>query len=503
MYSIKDIELAKNNIEHIIEKIEHDKLNIYEPTRDNQMKGVNIVLAYIKEKKRKIYGGYAQNKLVVFKNPKDTFYKPSNIPDIDFYSPEPLEDVKAICDLLYEANIGENIIEGREAVHKSTYTIFLNYENACDISYVPLHMYNKMPFIEIEGINYVHPSFIYLDLYRVLSEPHFSSRTWDKHFARLYLLQKHYPFKIYKEKLNVSYNIPKQNEKKILELNRFILNEIKNKTSYIITGQLAYNYYLDESQILNTKGNNIYEYINIPLIQIISTNYVYDAALLIRKLKEYEENITFTEFYPFWQFSAYSTIVYYDKIPLLHIMSHNDRCTPIKTVTAKTFYDGKVVEDKKSFIQLGSFDIVFLMNLVAGFRCRVNELTDKCHYHNVFTSHLIEIRNHYFEKTNKNFFDDTIFQSFVSTCIGQSDDPMKERLKERRKKAAENKLVIYKYIPGRNMQVPGFKFANTSGNPIIKAINLKVTKYVFNPEFLENKDNISLDRTKQPINQKN
>ena len=480
MYSQRDVELIKNNIEPIIDQIELDKLNIYEPTKDEQMKAINIVLEYVKEKKRKIYGGYAQNKLVMYKDKKDNFYKETNIPDIDFYSPEPLQDVKNICDLLYEAKIGENVVEGKEAVHKETYTVFLNFENTCDISYVPLHMYHKIPFIEIDGFIYVHPSFIYLDLYRVLSEPHFSSRTWDKHFSRLYLLQKHYPFKIYNEKLNSSYDIPKQNEQKILQLNKFILNEIKNKDSFIIVGQCAYNYYLEESHI----KDKIYSYINIPLIQIISTNYVHDASTLIRIIKEHEDSITFTEFYPFWQFTGYSIIVYYDNIPLVHIASHNDRCTPIKKVSFKTFYDNKVIEDKKSFVQLGSFDTIFLMNLVAGFRCRVNELSDKCSYHNVFTSHLIMIRNYYFEKTNKNLLNDTLFQSFIPKCIGQSEDPMKERLKERRKKAQENKLVIYKYVPGLGMTVPNFKFANTSGNQIMKAINLKVTKYVFNPDFL-------------------
>lgn len=486
MYSLKDLELVKDNIEPIIERIEIDKLNIYEPTRDEQMRAINIVLKFIKDKKRKVYGGTAQNKLVVNKNPKDSFYPDHEIPDIDFYSPEPLQDMKEICDLLYESKFGDNIIEGREAQHKETYTVFVNYENTCDISYVPKYIYNKMPFVEIDGINYVHPSFIYIDLYRVLSEPHFSSRTWGKHFGRLMLLQKYYPFKSYKEKLNSAYDAKNKNlDPKLLEINKYILNEIKNKESHIIVGQYAYNYLLNESHILNSKNGSTFKYINIPLIQIISTNYMYDAPTLISKLRNYDNDISFVESYPFWQYTGYNVVAYYKEVPIIHITSHNGRCTPIKKCNFKTFYDNKIIEDNKSFVQLGSFDVIFLSNLISGFRCKVNDLNDKYVYHNIFTSHLIEMRSYYFEKFNKTLLDNTLFQTFVPTCIGEGKDPVKTTLKERRQKILAHKPATYKYVPGKNLEVPDFKFANTSGNPIINK-NFKITKYVLNPELLKN-----------------
>jgi hypothetical protein len=483
MYSAIDVELVKNNIDPIIDKIEFDKLNIYEPTKDQQMQVINVVLQYIKDKKRKVYGGTAQNKLVVHKNPKDGFYPEHDIPDIDFYSPEPLQDMKAICDLLYEQKIGDNIIEGKEAQHKETYTIFANYENACDISYVPKYIYNKIPFVEIDGIHYVHPSFIYIDLYRVLTEPHFSSRTWGKHFGRLVLIQKHYPFKVYKEKLNSAYDVPKELEPQILEINKFILNMIKNKDSYIVTGQYAYNYYLEYSQIMKS-DNKIYSYINIPLIQIISTNYMYDAPYLISKIREFNKDVTFVEFYPFWQYTGYNVVAYYKEIPLIHITSHNGRCTPIQKVNFKTFYDNKVVEDKNSFVQLGSFDVIFLSNLISSFRCKVNDLEKKYIYHNIFTNHLINMKNYYFKKFNKNLLDATLFESFIPTCIGEGKDPVKTTIKERKQKILAGKPALYKYLPANGGEVPDFKFANTSGNPILNK-NFKITKYILKPELLD------------------
>lgn len=485
MYTTKDVELIKTNIDDTIEKIEIDKLNIYEPTRDQQMQAINIVLQYVKDNKRKVYGGFSQNKLVMKKDPKDGFYPEYNIPDIDFYSPEPLQDVKAICDLLYAAKIGENVIEGKQAFHNETYKIHANFEDVCDISYVPKFIYHKIKTIEIDGIHYVNPCFIFIDLYRVLTDPHFSSRTWGKHFGRLQLLQKHYPFKHYNDKLNDAYNIPKDVAPEILKINKFIMDDIKNKTSYIITGQLAYNYFLDESQIMKT--NKIYEFIDMPLIQIISTNYIHDAAILLHKLREFNIDIKFIEHYPFFQFTGYNVIAYYKDIPILHITSHNDRCTPIRKVSFKTFYEGKIDVDKKDFIQLGSFDVVFLMNLIGAFRCDINDVNDKLLYHNIMTSHLIDMRNYYFEKNKKNLLDNTLFQSFVPTCIGDSYDPLKQTIKERRQKILDKKRPIYKYTPESGADIPDFKFCNTSGNPIIKSQNFKVTKYALNPELLGSK----------------
>ena len=469
LYTQKDVDLVVQNIDPIIDKIEKTKQKIYEPTYDQQMAAINVIMKFLKDKKRKIYGGYAQNALIVSKDKNDSFYPEGDIPDIDFYSPDPLQDVKDICDLLYDSGFKDKVIEGREAQHKETYKIFVNYgKESCDISYVPKNIYNRMPFIELNGIYYAHPSFMYIDLYRIMSEPYFSSRRWTKNITRLHLLQKHFPFKKYTTNLSNAYDVEKGKEKKVMEINKFLCNELKDKSTYIVTGQYAYNYYLSYVKMK-------YKYVECPLLQIVSTNYVQDATDLIKKMKKFD-NMSFTEFYPFWQFTGYNVVIYYEDVPLVHMTSHNNKCIPTKVVPFKTFYGGNVVEDKKSTVQLGSFDYVFFMNLMSGFRCRVNDLGDKCGYHNIMTSHLIEFRNHYFKEHKKTLLDDTLFQSFIPDCIGTMPDPIREGLIERNTKYKSGKLVVYKYKPGTGMTVPDFKFANTSGNPVVKEINLKIAK---------------------------
>ncbi len=475
MYSLQDVDLVNEKIDDIIEGIDEEKLKIFEPTREEIMNANKIVMDYIKENKRKIYGGFAQNKAVVAKEPKDTFYKETELPDIDFYSPDPLNDVINIANRLHEA--GFKYAEGGEAAHRETYKVYANYFNVADISYVPRNIYNKIPFLTIDGINYVHPSFMMIDLYRMMTEPYFSSFRWKKIFPRLYKLQKHYPFNKATSPLNSAYDIPKDKQEEIKKINDIIIGEIENKDNYIIVGQYAYNCYLEESGVLEDKSfKNKYKIISVPFMQLISTNYIPDTIHLIKILqKKYGDKITYREFYPLWQFTGYSTVVYYEQIPILHITSHNDRCIPTR----------KIKINKSNSVQIGSFDLVFLMNLIALLRVRVNEIEDKVHYHNITTSHLIEMRDYFFKKHKKNLLDDTLFQSFISECVGSTMDPMRESLLASREKREKSKPSKWRYDPRNPRAAPDYKFANTSGNEIVKSRNLKIGKYINQPELLE------------------
>lgn len=492
LYTTKDIEVVNENIDGIIEKIESKKLEILEPTKTELMAINKIIMDYIKDNKLKIYGGFAQNKLVYVKDPNDAFYNENDIPDIDVYSPDPLKDVVTLCDILHKK--GYKYVQGKEALHKETYKIFVNFADVCDLSYVPRNIYHKIPFITVDGINYTHPSFTYIDLYRMMSEPYFSSFRWKKIFPRLYVLQKHYPFNPATQKLNNAYNVPTAKKSIVSQMNRFIYDEIKNKESFVVVGQYAYNYLLEESGIMkNTKLKQKYNLIDIPFFQLISTNYIQDTTNMILNLKykfpQIQDKITFTEFYPLWMFTGYNTVIYYDQIPICYITSYNNRATPIQKVKAKIYSNGNSSMDGDNYLQLGSFDLIFLMNLVTAFRARVNMIEDKYHYHNIMTSQLIEMRNYYLEKNKKTLLDDTIFKSFVTETVGKIIDIMRETSISRDKKYKQGKLVIFKYDPSNPKPPPDYKFANTSGNEIRKPMNLKITKYVHKPELLQQFDN--------------
>jgi hypothetical protein len=135
MYREEDIEVIKSNIDNIAENAMHIYKSNNEPTLEESKAVYKIILEFIKNKKRIIYGGYAQNKLIIEKNKDDGFYKDIDTPDIEFYTYAPLSDLIELCDLLYVNKFKH--IQGTEGLHDGTYKIFVNFENYCDISYMP------------------------------------------------------------------------------------------------------------------------------------------------------------------------------------------------------------------------------------------------------------------------------------------------------------------------------------------------------------------------------
>jgi hypothetical protein len=477
LYKEADLALVKENLPKIIEKIDEHKLNTLEPTKEQAMNAINVALEYIKENKRKIYGGYAQNKIISDKNPKDAFYNDNDIPDVDYYSPEPLVDVIKICNILHEK--GFKSVTAQEALHKETYKVFVDYNvNVCDISYVPKNVYYKIPTVEIKGIQYVHPSFIMIDLYRMLTEPYFSSFRWEKVFPRIYLLQKHYPFNKPTKELPDVYGIDQKSEKVIHKYLSGVFDFLSDRKSVIVYGQYAYNHFYDVSKPNNKKIKQI----DVTFYEFMSSEYIEDANLLLEKLQnlipENKNKIKVIEYYPFWQLTGYNCWLFYENIPLVHITYYNKRCTSFKEVDAVIFYNGeKEVPDKKAKIQIGTFDFVFLMNMVNGLYAKVNNEGEKYNYHNIMTSHLIEIRNHYLDKNKKTLMDNTLFQEFVPDCIGKVMYQERELRIEREKKYKSGKLVVFRYNPSEDKKdtVSTYRFANTSGNKISNVKNLKLT----------------------------
>ena len=85
---------------------------------------IDLILNFIKKNKRKVYGGFAMNKLIVNKNKDDAIYKDFQTPDVDFYSPQPIEDLIQLCNEISDGGLRR--VMGREGKHKDTYNIFVS-----------------------------------------------------------------------------------------------------------------------------------------------------------------------------------------------------------------------------------------------------------------------------------------------------------------------------------------------------------------------------------------
>lgn len=481
VYNEKDFDHFKENIDSVLDEVEKKKLELFEPTGDEIQKVNEIIMQFIKDNKRKIYGGLAMHMLINEQKPdnKDIIYPGSKdkLADIDFYSPDPIVDLMKLCNILYEKGF-KNVI-GTEGQHIETYKIFVNYGAFCDISYVPKNIYNRMPYKEVNGIYCIHPNWMAIDYFRMLSDPLISYWRIEKGFKRFIKLQKYYPLPHSEKPIIIKYQHEDTNSlKKILNT---MQEYIANKNSLISVGFYAYNHYLLESGLLNSKDKiyKKFKLVDIPYLELISTNYRQDSLDFINNLKlkhpELAQDIIIEEHYPFFSYFGHHVYIYYKNNLIGIIYNNNKLCVPYKSVPAIKFINNKQ-EKLDGQILIGSFSNTLYYTLATVMKVRTDNDDKTKDLYITLLSHLIEMRSYYFKKNNKNLFDKTLFQDFIVDCKGETMAPERERrlIIETRKK--KGKPYTFKYEPENDVKEPesSYRFANSSGNPIKNIKNLKL-----------------------------
>lgn len=484
-------EQFKENYPKIMKKVGRKKLEEMEPTIDeiNQVNG--IIVDYIKKNKRKVYGGYALNKLLVTKNPSLAIYDELDTPDIEFYSPDPLGDLTKLCDKLAEAGF-KNVV-GQEAQHKETYSIFVNYQLYCDISYMPSNIYAKARFIQADGFNLIHPWFMIVDYFRMFTDPMVSYWRLEKHFARYLKLQKTYPLPLINKPVEIT---PFKADNLHLTIN-MLEDFLSNIPGTIFTGFYAYNYYLKYSDF--SKKDKRFSQIQMPYLEVYSTNYVEDGLKTIEYLKslpeELSSKISHREFYPFFQFYGYNTVFYFelngDQIPILYLYSNNNKCISFKSVPYVKFDNIKLKSsspEADKTVDIGSFDFNILHALIILVKVRVDDDNDWNDILYTLINGYVAFRKYYFTQNNITLYDSSIFEGFVIDCKGETIPPDREKrmLIQARKKLG--KPAIYRYESGVSKQPGSYYFANTSGNEIRNEKNYKLKEENLGKKFEDELD---------------
>jgi hypothetical protein len=155
------------------------------------LKAINIVERFLRKKKRPCYGGQAINALL----PKERqFYdKKFNIPDYDFFSPKPAEDIEELIQDLEDAGFEE--IYKKMGVHDGTAKLYVNFVPIADISETGPGMYELMVkrARTVDGILYCDEDYLRMLMYLELSRPRGEVKRWSKVYERLTLLNDAYP----------------------------------------------------------------------------------------------------------------------------------------------------------------------------------------------------------------------------------------------------------------------------------------------------------------------
>lgn len=182
----------------------------YETANNQEIQyALDIIANFLRKKGRVCYGGTAINAIL----PKNLqFYDPKkDLPDYDFFTPTPTEDIKEIVRELNQAGFTE-VVE-RVGIHAGTHKIMVNFIPIADMTVLHNEFYKKVfkRSIVKEGIHYCDPDFLRMLMYLELSRPRGQVARWEKVFERLVLLNAAFPpksCKIPTEKLVGKASIP-------------------------------------------------------------------------------------------------------------------------------------------------------------------------------------------------------------------------------------------------------------------------------------------------------
>ena len=154
---------------------------------------IRTVEDFLKLTKRICYGGTAINNILPL---QDQFYdKATELPDYDFFSPEPLKDAIRLADIYYKKGYHE--VEAKAGMHPGTFKVFVNFLPIADITYLVPELYKNIhkQSIQVANIYYSPPNYLRMAMYLELSRPDGDVSRWEKVLKRLTLLNKHYPMK--------------------------------------------------------------------------------------------------------------------------------------------------------------------------------------------------------------------------------------------------------------------------------------------------------------------
>ena len=184
----KELAILRNAVDKIEKKTGYSLIN-----NPSVKTIIEIVEQFLRDRKRICYGGTAINNILPL---EDQFYdKKVELPDYDFYSPDPLKDAKDLADIYYKQGFEE--VEAKAGMHPGTFKVFVNYIPVADITYLVDDIYKniKKKAIVVDNIYYTPANYLRMSMYLELSRPQGDVSRWEKVLKRLSLLNKHYPLK--------------------------------------------------------------------------------------------------------------------------------------------------------------------------------------------------------------------------------------------------------------------------------------------------------------------
>ena len=166
----------------------------YDAAHDNEIiRALSVVEEFIKKKKRVCYGGTAMNALLP---DSKKFYDPEfDLPDYDFYTPDPDGDVEDLVSILNKEGFKD--VYHKMGMHEGTRKILVNYVPVADISRIDPQTFAVVfrRSIVKGGMHYMDENILRMMMYLELSRPKGEVDRWPKVFDRLQLINSLFPIR--------------------------------------------------------------------------------------------------------------------------------------------------------------------------------------------------------------------------------------------------------------------------------------------------------------------
>jgi hypothetical protein len=481
-YTPKDYTDTLQKLPGIIEQAEIKDLESLEPTIEERRAVRDFIKGFIREKNRKVYGGTAVNELLKAKDLNDAIYNTFTFKDIEFYSFTPVADLIDLCNALHKN--GFKYVQGKEAQHEGTYNIHVNFQLYCDITYVPTNVYYGIKTIQIDGIHYTDPHFIWIDQLRIYTAPMTAYCLWEKTFKRNYLLLKDYPVEYFDKPIQIDKPSNLVAELFLKIKKDFLAENVKEYT--FLAGFDAFNFYVRQAMGITQPSDKLARVThkppggpssletNVPFVEFFSVNYQDSVLALHSFLKAQVPDptlLTFEENYPLFQFLGYSVLFKYDQQPLVRVYDADGVCIPIVKL--------------KNGSKYVSYQYTLMTFLMHKFKCFLDK--DQPMYLNYGSaiSTLINVRNIFLDKNDLPIVNDTIFSEFRITCSGSTVNIIRARRLKQKERASMRKTIEFRYNPETFLGSPEeeqsknlkkmlkYRFPNASGNIIRLGKNIR------------------------------
>lgn len=423
-YTEKQRQEIIKNIPKIQENARIREIRDLEPTMEEFQSVMEIIKLYLKKKKRIVYGGVALNLYLDKK-----IYSEYDFYDIEAYTPEPLNDMKVLCDTLH--NKGFKYVFCEEALHKNTFTLYVNFMNYLDLTFIPSDAYKHIVVCQVNHFLIPKERFLLIDMLRVFNDPMTSYWRLEKTVKRYFSLIDSRKRRATRRDSGGSKIVIKNS----LILDRemvVVLDNIIKGSNFVIVGYLAHNIYRKALKRID-------DIFDTPCIEIISN----DLSRDIEKIKKYlsqelegkYSDMVFINRCAFLDLMGESVTIYVDSVKRFVVYSNNNKCIPYTVV------DSYLV---------GSFSYLLQYYLVSEFFHRVHFNRFESRNAGLMHDNMCVLKKKFYEKNSeKTPLTETIFKEFVVLCKGETMTLRRESRIRSQDRYSRKLAVRFRYEPSK------------------------------------------------------